>query len=83
MGTLGRVKNGTGREREQKGAATAAPREPQSIAEAGVSVDLIQKHLGHEHRSTTERNYIAPASLDKARQNKVLQVLTGGKQTAA
>ncbi len=55
------------------------------LAEQGKSVEAIQRHLGHEHRSTTERNYIAPEALERGRQGKVLRLLkpTSKKPVAA
>ena len=50
------------------------------LAEQGVAIELIQRHLGHEHASTTMRNYVAAESVEKAKQQRVLHVLSGGRR---
>lgn len=50
------------------------------LAETGELSDKIADHLSHEHRSMTERHYIAPGIVDGAQAERAFAVIAGGRR---
>jgi hypothetical protein len=45
----------------------------------GTTAHVVAASLGHESISTTLKHYAQPGSMEKAKQDRVLEVIHGGK----